>query len=105
LGAIRGKDRLRLVCPYIDSANLAAIEADFADRYTAAKQQESHVFGCVSGSYGTYNTFLNGRNSPHSSSSLARGTCWPLGASLRAQPLWRRSVVPATQLVPTPTWR
>ena len=98
LGAIRGKDRLRLVCPYIDSANLAAIEADFADRYTAAKQQESHVFGCVSGSYGTYNTFLNGRNSLYSSFLPREGNMlapWRLAARAAALAAKRGASDPA----------
>ncbi|MBF8179658.1 phage tail sheath subtilisin-like domain-containing protein [Herminiimonas contaminans] len=66
LAAISGSDRIRLVMPWTDSANIAAAEADFDVRYGPMVKQESHLFACVSGSFGSLTTYGDNRNNINS---------------------------------------
>lgn len=67
LAAIAGNDRIRLVMPWTDDTNLDLVEADFDERYGPMRKQESHLFACVSGSFGTVTTFGDNRNNINSS--------------------------------------
>lgn len=54
-----------IIMPYIDAANLAALEAELAVRFGPLVQQEGHAFAAVSGSHEAGSTLGNSRNSPH----------------------------------------
>lgn len=98
LAAIRGDDRIVLLTPWTDSANIAKIEDDFAERYGPMVQQESHCFCCVAGTFGALNTYGSARNSPHTT-ILARdknmAAPWRLAASAGALCAMRGSADPA----------
>lgn len=85
LAAIKGDDRIVLISPWTDSSNMVKIEADFADRYGPMKQQESHCFAALSGSFATLVTYGDGRNSPHVSIIPREGNMvapWRIAASV-----------------------
>lgn len=85
LAAIAGDDRVVLISPWTDSSNMLKIEADFAERYGPMKQQESHCFAGLAGSYATLVTYGAGRNSPHVSIIPREGNMvapWRLAASV-----------------------
>lgn len=98
LAAITGDDRIVLICPWTDGATMAALEADFAERFGPMVQQESHAFVCVSGTYGALTTYGNGRNSPHVT-VLPREknmvASWRLAASVAALCALRGTADPA----------
>lgn len=98
LAAIKGDDRLVLICPWTDATNIAKIEADFADRYGPMKQQESHCFVALSGSYATLNTYAAARNSPHLSIVVREASMispWRIAASVAGRATLRGSADPA----------
>lgn len=98
LAAIRGDDRIVLISPWTDSANIVKIEADFADRYGPMKQQESHCFAALSGSFATLVTYGTGRNSPHLSIIPREGNMvapWRIAASVAGLCSLRGSADPA----------
>jgi phage tail sheath gpL-like len=85
LAAIKGDDRIVLISPWSDAVNVAKIESDFADRFGPMRQQESHCFIGVSGSFATLVTYGTARNSPHISVIPREGNMvspWRLAASL-----------------------
>lgn len=100
LAAIKGNDRIRLVMPWTDAANMAAVEADFDERFGPMIKQESHAFACVSGTFGDASTYGAARNninstifwregsmvSPWRLAARACGLCTMRGASDPARP-------------------
>lgn len=66
-----------IACPYTDSANLAAIEADMDGRWGGMNMKTGHIFTARAGSHADLTSFGDGRNSPHVS-------CW----GLRGSPTW-----------------
>ncbi|WP_025918205.1 phage tail sheath subtilisin-like domain-containing protein [Herminiimonas sp. CN] len=98
LAAIKGDDRIVLISPWTDSSNMVKIEADFADRYGPMKQQESHCFAALSGSFATLVTYGAGRNSPHVSIIPREGNMiapWRIAASVAGLCALRGSGDPA----------
>lgn len=98
LAAIKGDDRIVLISPWTDSTNIVKIEADFADRYGPMRQQESHCFAALSGSFATLVTYGTGRNSPHVSIIPREGSMvapWRIAASVAALCSLRGSGDPA----------
>ncbi|AMP13677.1 phage tail sheath subtilisin-like domain-containing protein [Collimonas pratensis] len=98
LAAIKGDDRIVLISPWTDSSNVVKIEADFADRYGPMKQQESHCFAGISGTYATLVTYGSGRNSPHISIVPREGNMvspWRIAASVAGLCSLRGSADPA----------
>jgi phage tail sheath gpL-like len=98
LAAIKGDDRIVLISPWTDSTNVVKIEADFADRYGPMKQQESHCFAALSGTFATLVTYGTGRNSPHVSIIPREGNMvapWRIAASVAGLCSMRGSSDPA----------
>ncbi|NDP59576.1 MAG: phage tail protein [Oxalobacteraceae bacterium] len=98
LAAIAGDDRIVLISPWTDSANIVKIEADFAERYGPMIQQESHCFASVSGSFATLVTYGSPRNSPHLSIIPREGNMlapWRIAASVAGLCSLRGSADPA----------
>lgn len=98
LAAIKGDDRIVLISPWSDAVNVAKIESDFADRFGPMRQQESHCFIGVSGSFATLVTYGTARNSPHISVIPREGNMvspWRLAASVAALCSLRGSGDPA----------
>ncbi|TCS35796.1 phage tail sheath gpL-like [Paucimonas lemoignei] len=98
LAAIRGDDRIVLICPWTDASNMAKIEADFAERFGPMKQQESHCFVSVSGTYASLNTYGGLRNSPHTTVVVREGSMvspWRIAASVAGRCALRGSADPA----------
>ncbi|MFC3716804.1 phage tail sheath subtilisin-like domain-containing protein [Luteimonas soli] len=54
-----------VVVAYNDATNLAAIEAELADRWGPMVQLEGHAFAAVSGTHAALVTLGDARNSPH----------------------------------------
>lgn len=54
-----------MAMPYTDSSNLAALEAELADRFGPMREIEGHGFAAARGSHGQLGTLGDGRNSPH----------------------------------------
>lgn len=54
-----------IVAPYTDAANLIAIEAELADRWTALRMIEGHAFTAASGTQSALGTLGDTRNSQH----------------------------------------
>jgi phage tail sheath gpL-like len=98
LAAIKGDDRLVLISPWTDATNIAKIEADFSDRYGPMKQQESHCFASLSGSFATLNTYAATRNNPHVSIIVRESSMvapWRIAASVAGRVALRGSADPA----------
>jgi len=98
LAAIKGDDRIVLISPWSDAPNIVKIEADFADRFGPMKQQESHCFAGLSGSFATLVTYGTGRNSPHVSIIPREGNMvapWRIAASVAGLCALRGSGDPA----------
>lgn len=98
LAAIKGDDRIVLISPWTDTSNMLKIEADFAERFGPMKQQESHCFAGVSGSFATLITYGAARNSPHVSIIPREGNMvapWRLAASVAGLVSQRGSADPA----------
>lgn len=98
LAAIKGDDRIVLISPWTDAPNIVKIEADFADRFGPMKQQESHCFAGLSGTFASLVTYGAARNSPHVSIIPREGNMvapWRLAASVAALCTLRGSADPA----------
>jgi phage tail sheath gpL-like len=98
LAAIKGDDRIVLISPWTDAANIVKVEADFATRYGPMKQQESHCFAGLSGSFATLVTYGAARNSPHVSIIPREGNMvapWRIAASVAGLCSLRGSADPA----------
>lgn len=67
LDAIAGKQYYSIVCPYLDGANLAALEAEMVDRFGPMDTLTGHVFNAKTGNHAQLTTWGSGRNSPHCS--------------------------------------
>lgn len=65
LDAIAGQQYYSIVCPYLDGANLTAIEAEMTDRFGPMERLTGHVFNAKVGNHGQLSTWGDGRNSPH----------------------------------------
>lgn len=61
--AIEGQWFTDLAIPYTDAANLALLEAELAERYSATGKMDAHAYIATRGSYATNYTFCDGRNS------------------------------------------
>jgi len=65
LDAIAGQQYYSIVCPYLDGANLTALEAEMASRFGPMDVLTGHVFNAMVGNHAELTTWGNGRNSPH----------------------------------------
>ena len=65
LDAIAGQQYYSIVCPYLDGANLTALEAEMAARFGPMDVLTGHVFNAMVGNHAELTTWGNGRNSPH----------------------------------------
>ena len=63
--------------PYTDSANLAAMEAELADRFGPYRQIDGYAFAAKKGTYGELATFGQSRNSEFVSVMAATGSPSP----------------------------
>ncbi|OQS44028.1 phage tail sheath C-terminal domain-containing protein [Chromobacterium haemolyticum] len=72
-----------IVCPYTDSAALAALEADMDGRWGGMNMKTGHVFTAKTGTHAQLTTWGAGRNSPHVSTWGLKGcpTWTPVMAS------------------------
>lgn len=65
--AVLGETQYHVIAsPFTDSANLAALEAELADRFGPLRQNEGVAIAAFDGTFAETNTFGDGRNSPHS---------------------------------------
>ena len=65
LDAIAGQQYYSIVCPYLDGANLTALEAEMASRFGPMDVLTGHVFNAMVGNHAELTTWGDGRNSPH----------------------------------------
>lgn len=65
LDAIAGQQYYSIVCPYLDGANLTALEAEMAARFGPMDVLTGHVFNAMVGNHAELTTWGDGRNSPH----------------------------------------
>lgn len=65
LAAIAGQQYYSIVCPYLDGANLTALEGEMAARFGPMDVLTGHVFNARVGNHAALTTWGNGRNSPH----------------------------------------
>lgn len=65
LDAIAGTQYYSIVCPYTDTLNLTALEAEMVDRFGPMEVMTGHVFNAKRGNHAALTTFGSGRNSPH----------------------------------------
>src|SRR3990167_4755231 len=65
LDAIAGQQYYSIVCPYLDGANLTALEAEMASRFGPMDVLTGHLFNAMVGNHAELTTWGNGRNSPH----------------------------------------
>lgn len=63
--AMAGYRATEIVCPFNDSTNLGALEAELAVRWQANNMQDGAIVNCVRGTEGTITAALATRNSPH----------------------------------------
>ena len=63
-----------IVMPYTDAANLAALEAELANRFKALVQMDAHAYAAKSATHANLTTLGNSRNSPHVSIIGAKGS-------------------------------
>ena len=67
LDAIAGQQYYSIVCPYLDGANLVALEAEMVDRFGPMDTLTGHVFNAKRGNHAQLTTWGSSRNSPHCS--------------------------------------
>ncbi|WP_300657530.1 phage tail sheath subtilisin-like domain-containing protein [Pseudomonas sp.] len=65
LDAIAGQQYYSIVCPYLDGANLTALETEMASRFGPMDVLTGHVFNAMVGNHAELTTWGDGRNSPH----------------------------------------
>lgn len=65
LDAIAGQQYYSIVCPYLDGANLTALETEMASRFGPMDVLTGHVFNAKVGNHAALTTWGDGRNSPH----------------------------------------
>lgn len=65
LDAIAGQQYYSIVCPYLDSPNLLALEEDMKVRFGPMDVLTGHVFNAKVGNHAQLTTWGNSRNSPH----------------------------------------
>lgn len=55
-----------IVMPWVDTANVTAMESELASRWGGMDMRAGHVFGFKAGTFAALSTFGSARNSPHS---------------------------------------
>lgn len=65
LDSIAGTQYYSIACPYLDGANLTALEREMAARFGPMDVLTGHVFNAKVGNHAALTTWGNGRNSPH----------------------------------------
>ena len=65
LDAIGGQQYYSIVCPYIDSVSLVALEAEMVERFGPMERLSGHVFNAKKGNHAALSTWGSGRNGPH----------------------------------------
>lgn len=87
-----------LAHPWTDAASVSQFEAEFADRFSALREEDAHQFICLRGTYGDLVTYGDARNSPHTTIIPAEARMrspWVIAASVAATCTVRGSVDPA----------
>lgn len=65
LDAISGQQYYSIVCPYVDSISLVALEAEMVERFGPMERLSGHVFNAKKGNHAVLTTWGSNRNSPH----------------------------------------
>jgi len=65
LDAIGGQQYYSIVCPFIDSVSLVALEAEMVERFGPMERLSGHVFNAKKGNHAALSTWGSGRNGPH----------------------------------------